>query len=80
MQDVSYSEARESFVAVLDRVEADTGVTLILWRHTQSALVLSLDTCNSLMETVPLLRSPAGTAHQQRPWSRPNAGSRWRTT
>jgi antitoxin YefM len=62
MQDVSYSEARESFVAVLDRVEADTGVTLILWRHTQSALVLSLDTCNSLKETD---GGPGGSANQQ---------------
>lgn len=32
----------------------------------QGAVVLSLDTYNSLMETVHLLRSPANAAHLQR--------------
>jgi antitoxin YefM len=44
MQVVSFSEARESFKAV----------------------VMSLDTYNSLMETVHLLRSPANASHLQR--------------
>ena len=66
MQVVSFSEARESFKAVLDRVEADADVTLITRRHAQSAVVMSLDTFNSLMETVHLLRSPANAAHLQR--------------
>ncbi len=61
-----FSEARESFKAVLDRVEADADVTLITRRHAQSAVVMSLDTYNSLMETVHLLRSPANAAHLQR--------------
>lgn len=63
MQVVSFSEARESFKAVLDRVEADADVTLITRRHAQGAVVMSLDTYNSLMETVHLLRSPANAAH-----------------
>jgi len=66
MQVVSFSEARESFKAVLDRVEADADVTLITRRHAQDAVVMSLDTYNSLMETVHLLRSPANAAHLQR--------------
>ena len=66
MQVVSVSEARESFKAVLDRVEADSDVTLITRRHAQGAVVMSLDTYNSLMETVYLLRSPANAAHLQR--------------
>ena len=67
MQVVSFSEARESFKAVLDRVEADADVTLITRRHAQcDAVVMSLDTSNSLMETVHLLRSPANAAHLQR--------------
>ena len=66
MRVVSFSEARESFKAVLDRVEADADVTLITRRHAQSAVVMSLDTYNSLMETVHLLRSPANAAHLQR--------------
>jgi antitoxin YefM len=66
MQVVSFSEARESFKAVLDRVEADADVTLITRRHAKGAVVMSLDTYNSLMETVHLLRSPANAAHLQR--------------
>ena len=66
MRVVSFSEARESFKAVLDRVEADADVTLITRRHAQGAVVMSLDTYNSLMETVHLLRSPANAAHLQR--------------
>lgn len=66
MQVVSFSEARESFKAVLDRVEADADVTLITRRHAQGAVVMSLDTYNSLMESVHLLRSPANAAHLQR--------------
>jgi antitoxin YefM len=62
----SFSEARESFKAVLDRVEADADVTLITRRHAKGAVVMSLDTYNSLMETVHLLRSPANAAHLQR--------------
>ncbi|QPN62255.1 type II toxin-antitoxin system Phd/YefM family antitoxin [Synechococcus sp. CBW1004] len=66
MQVVSFSEARESFKTVLDRVVADADVTLITRRHAKDAVVMSLDTYNSLMETVHLLRSPANAAHLQR--------------
>ncbi|WP_425625194.1 type II toxin-antitoxin system Phd/YefM family antitoxin [Aphanothece microscopica] len=66
MQVVSFSEARESFKAVLDRVEADADVTLITRRHAQGAVLMSLDTYNSLMETVHLLRAPANATHLQR--------------
>ena len=66
MQVVTFSEARESFKAVLDRVESEADVTLITRRNSQSAVVMSLDTYNSLMETVHLLRSSANAAHLQR--------------
>ena len=66
MQVVSFSEARENFKAVLDRVVADADMTLITRRNSQDAVVMSLDTYNSLMETVHLLRSPANAAHLQR--------------
>ena len=65
MQVVSFSEARQSFKAVLDRVEADADVTLITRRDASSAVLISLETYNSLMETVHLLRSPANAAHLQ---------------
>ena len=66
MDVVSFSEAREHFKAVLDRVSNDADMTLITRRHAPSAVVMSLDTYNSLMETVHLLRSPANAAHLQR--------------
>jgi antitoxin YefM len=50
---------------VLDRVEADADVTLITRRNPKGAVVMSLDTYNSLLETVHLLRSPANAAHLQ---------------
>jgi antitoxin YefM len=74
MQVVSFSEARESFRAVLDRVADDADVTLITRRHAQGAVVMSLDTYNSLMETVYLLRSPANAAHLQRSLEQAEAG------
>lgn len=66
MQIVSFSEVRENFKAVLDRVTADADVTMITRRNAQSAVVMSLDMFNSLMETVHLLRTPANAAHLQR--------------
>ncbi len=42
VQVISFSEARESFKAVLDRVEADADVTLITRRHAKGAVVMSL--------------------------------------
>ena len=45
--------------------EADADVTVISRRNAQSAVVMSLDTYNSLMETLHLLRSPANAAHLQ---------------
>ncbi len=65
VQVMSFSEAWESFKAVLDRVEADADVTLITRRHAKGAVVMSLDTTNSLMETLRLLRSPTNAAHPQ---------------
>jgi len=66
MQVVSFTEAREHLKAVLDRVEADADMTLISRRNAQGAVLMSLDTYNSLMETIHLLRSPANAAHLQR--------------
>jgi antitoxin YefM len=66
MQVVSFTEAREHLKAVLERVEADADMTLISRRNAQGAVLMSLDTYNSLMETIHLLRSPANAAHLQR--------------
>lgn len=75
VQGVSFSEARER-LAVRDRVEADADVTLLTRRHGKGAVVMSLDTRNSLMEPVHLLRSPANAAHQRRSLEQAGRGER----
>jgi antitoxin YefM len=60
---------------VLDRVEADADVNLITRRHARGAVVMSLDTYNSLMETVHLLCSPANAAHLRRSLNQADLGS-----
>ena len=63
MEIVSFTEARNSLKAVLDRVINDADTTVISRRDSQDAVVMSLDYYNSLMETVHLLRSPANVEH-----------------
>ncbi|WP_417499244.1 type II toxin-antitoxin system Phd/YefM family antitoxin [Methylophaga sp.] len=63
MKVVSFTEARNSLKAVLDRVINDADTTIITRRDSQDAVVMSLDYYNSLMETVHLLRSPANVEH-----------------
>ncbi|BDZ73027.1 MULTISPECIES: type II toxin-antitoxin system Phd/YefM family antitoxin [Methylophaga] len=63
MKVVSFTEARNSLKAVLDRVINDADTTVISRRDSQDAVVMSLDYYNSLMETVHLLRSPANVEH-----------------
>lgn len=63
MKIVSFTEARNSLEAVLDRVINDADTTVITRRDSQDAVVMSLDYYNSLMETVHLLRSPTNVEH-----------------
>lgn len=63
MRIVKFSEARSSFKGVMDRTIADADFTIITRRDAPDAVLMSLDTFNSLMETVHLLKSPANAAH-----------------
>lgn len=63
MRIISFSDARNSLKAVLDRVVKDADTTIITRRDSEDAVVMSLDYYNSLMETVHLLRSPANVEH-----------------
>ncbi len=63
MNIISFSEARSKLKAVLDRVVQDADYTIITRRDADDAVLMSLDTFNSLQETVHLLRSPANAAH-----------------
>lgn len=66
MKVVSFSEARSSLKAVLDRVVEDADYTIVTRRDADDVVVMSLETFNSLMETVHLLKSPANAAHLER--------------
>jgi antitoxin YefM len=66
MRIVNFSEARNSLKHVIDQVIDDADYTVIARRDAQDAVVMSLDTFNSLMETVHLLKSPANAAHLAR--------------
>lgn len=66
MQVINFSEARSSLKAVINRVVEDADFTVISRRDAPDAVVMSLDTFNSLMETVHLLKSPANAAHLAR--------------
>ena len=63
MRVVNFSEARNSLKLVIDQVIDDADYTVITRRDAPDAVMMSLDTFNSLMETVHLLKSPANAAH-----------------
>lgn len=66
MRVVNFSEARSGLKSLIDRVIADADYTVISRRDAPDAVLMSLDTFNSLLETVHLLRSPANAAHLAR--------------
>ncbi|MGK5090390.1 type II toxin-antitoxin system prevent-host-death family antitoxin [Deltaproteobacteria bacterium TL4] len=63
MRVVNFSEARNNLKSVLDQVSDDADYTVITRRDSQDAVVMSLETFNSYMETFHLLRSPANASH-----------------
>jgi antitoxin YefM len=74
MRTISFSDARNGLKDVLDRVAEDADYTVITRRDAEDAVVMSLDSFNSLMETVHLLRSPANAAHLSRSIAQYRAG------
>jgi len=63
MRIVSFTEARNGLKGVLDQVVNDADYTVITRRDGEDAVVMSLDSYNSLMETVYLLKSPRNAEH-----------------
>ena len=62
MRVVNFSVARNNLKTVIDQVIDDADYTVIARRDAPDAVVMSLDTFNSLMETVYLLKTPANAA------------------
>ncbi|NEP60539.1 MAG: type II toxin-antitoxin system prevent-host-death family antitoxin [Symploca sp. SIO2G7] len=63
MNVVNFSEEKNHFKSVLDRVANDKNCTVIVRRDTEDAVVMSKSYYDSLMETVYLLQSPANAKH-----------------
>ncbi len=59
MRVINFSDARNQFKQVIDQVVEDADFTVISRRDAQDAVVMSLDTFNSLMETLHLMKTPA---------------------
>ena len=66
MRVINFTEARNSLKGVLDQSIQDADFTVITRRDAADAVVMSLDTFNSLMETVHLLKTPANALHLSR--------------
>lgn len=63
MRVINFSDARNSLKHVIDQVVDDADYAIIARRDAPDAVVMSLDTFNSMMETVHLLKTPANVAH-----------------
>ena len=63
MRIVNFSKARNNLKSILNQVIDDADYTIITRRDSEDAVVMSLETFNSFMETFYLLRSPANAAH-----------------
>ncbi len=63
MKVVTYSHARNALKSVLDSVVQDADVTIISRRDAEGdAVLMSLDSYNSIMETLYLTSNPANAA------------------
>jgi antitoxin YefM len=63
MRVINFSEARNHLKQVMDQTVADADFTVIARRDSPDAVLMSLDTFNSFMETVHLLKTPANAVH-----------------
>ncbi len=66
MRVINFSDARNQFKQVIDQVVSDCDVAIISRRDADDAVVMSLNTYNSMMETLHLLKSPANVKHLEK--------------
>ena len=74
MEIINYSEARQNFKAVLDRVKNDQDCTVITRGGVEDAVIMSKSHYDSIMETLYLMRSPANARHLMDAIARDKAG------
>ena len=66
MRVIQFSEERMQFKQVIEQVVADQDVAIISRRDAEDAVLMSLGTYNSLMETFHLLKSPSNAKHLEK--------------
>ena len=66
MRVINFSDARNQFKQVIDQVVSDCDVAIISRRDAADAVVMSLNTYNSMMETLHLLKSPVNVKHLEK--------------
>jgi antitoxin YefM len=66
MRVINFSNARSQLKQVIDQAVDDADFTVIARRDDSDAVVMSLDTFNSLMETLHLMNSPANAKHLEK--------------
>ena len=66
MRVINFSDARNQFKQVIAQVVSDCDVAIISRRDADDAVVMSLNTYNSMMETLHLLKSPANVKHLEK--------------
>jgi len=71
---INYTEARNNFKSILDRVVNDADYTIINRRDAEDAVIMSLDYFNAMQETLHLLKSPANVAHLEKSIAQYKAG------
>jgi antitoxin YefM len=75
MKIVTYTYARNALKSILDGVIQDADVTIISRRDAEGdAVVMSLDSYNSIMETLHLISNPANAAALARAIAQDKAG------
>jgi antitoxin YefM len=63
MRIVSFTKARNNLKHLIDKVVEDADYAVITRRDAPDAVMMSLDTYNSMVETVHLLKTPANAEH-----------------
>ena len=66
MRIINFSEVRNKLKFVLDQVTENLDYTIISRRDAEDAVVMSLNTFNSLIETHYLLKTPANARHLEK--------------
>ena len=66
MRVINFSDARNQLKQVIDQVVDGTDFTVIARPDASDAVVMSLDTFNSLMETLHLMKSPANAKYLEK--------------